>query len=556
MAYLLEILGRGLVSSLRGALSDRLAPDDQANVQELRARLRRDPADDETRLMLGLKLLADEDFLPASECFELVLENDDEKVLALLGLACVHDELGRTEKTLEQLNQVRNIEIMDPAILFCIGFCHERLDQPDDALNAYRASLRVCPDLRNSHERLAAIFLKQGNYHQAQLHYEKLVDIDPENMPDRLLLATLCLKVGQHQEASKHYEMAIALDPDNWEIQDDLVTEYEQAGLYQEAIEQLQQMIREQPDFADNHLRLGELYTKVGWDDAALVEFQRSLDIQPEYLEVMVRMGTTHLRIGQYVEAAQWFNRAVEINDRLLTACVGLGVAQLQSGRTQEGLTSFELASKIEPNSTLLFSETARMQLKASLGDQVEKYLGFNAADTGPRNGAELASMMVDKQIERHRQAISEHPDHADLHYRLGLLLKNRGKLDDAATAFRQAVEINPVYEKALVKLGLTLRECDHIDEAVVIFKRALEIQPTDAQLHYQLGLLFAEKHLFELAVDFFHKAQTGMPNNLDLQANLGLALQNTGLLDRAEISWRTTCSLDAYSAGAQSNSN
>ena len=99
--------------------------------------------------------------------------------------------------------------------------------------------------------------------------------------------------------------------------------------------------------------------------------------------------------------------------------------------------------------------------------------------------------------------------------------------------------------ENELMRLGLALQETGRIDEAVSCFEQALEIHPDQVKLHYELGLLFAEKHLFELAIEHFDRARLGMPDNAALQASLSLALQNAGLLDRAECSWRTTCSLE-----------
>lgn len=544
MAYLLEILGRGLVSSLRGALQTKLPAPEDTDLADLRRGHDDNPKDTELAIELGLKLLWDNQYLPAERVFQEILASDDESIQALLGLACVHDAMGRTEQALGLLDRARLVDILDPVILFCVGFCCEKLGRLDDAVDAYRASLRACPDLRNSHERLAAIFLKQGKPEQVLQHYEQLVELDPGCIPDRLAIANLHLSVGDSESAVRQYETAIALDPDNWGVEDDMVSAYEQAGLFREGIELLHQMIEDQPEFADHHLRLGDLYAKVGDDPAAREQYDKALEIHPEYLEAMVKLGTTELRNGKPEEAAHLFAQAVEINDRLLSACVGLGVAQLQAGRTEEGLSSFELASKIEPNSSLLFSETARMQLKAAVGEQLARYLGLPKQSSEPTDSQELAGLLIDKQIERHQEAVRSKPTHADLHYRLGLLLSHRNRGQEAIKAFSEAVRINPAYEKALVKLGMSLRAAGDTEEAVRQFQQALRINPDDVQLHYQLGLIFAEKDLFELAVEHFQRACKGGVDEEDLQANLSLALQNAGLMDRAEVSWRTTLDL------------
>jgi tetratricopeptide (TPR) repeat protein len=273
----------------------------------------------------------------------------------------------------------------------------------------------------------------------------------------------------------------------------------------------------------------------------------------PGYLEANVKIGTLHLRAGRYPEAARWFSFALEINDRLLGAYVGIGAAQHAAGREEEAMASFDMARNIEPNSTLLFSEVARMQLKAAAGAQVTKYFAppgdpFEADQEAmqspniPLADDDLDPPVTDllgDQIRRLRAAIEQKPNHADLHYRLGLLLRNRGQVEDAIAAFEQAVAINPTYMKALIKLGLSLREVDRTDEAIKVFRQAVEVKPDYVDLHYQLGLLFAQRHQFELAVEQYELAAAGNPHNVSLQANLALALQSLGLIDRAIATWQ-----------------
>ena len=68
--------------------------------------------------------------------------------------------------------------------------------------------------------------------------------------------------------------------------------------------------------------------------------------------------------------------------------------------------------------------------------------------------------------------------------------------------------------------------------------------------------MIFAEKHLFELAVDHFEKAQRSRTDVFDLQANLALALQNAGLMDRAQVSWRTTVDMQSEHASSDPTLN
>ena len=46
------------------------------------------------------------------------------------------------------------------AILFALAYCHERTGNEEQAIRYYQDSIEVCDSLRNAHERLAAIYLK------------------------------------------------------------------------------------------------------------------------------------------------------------------------------------------------------------------------------------------------------------------------------------------------------------------------------------------------------------------------------------------------------------
>ncbi|MCG8408733.1 MAG: tetratricopeptide repeat protein [Phycisphaerales bacterium] len=550
MSYLLEILGRGLIAHMSGAFSGELGVAPEESLEALEQAAEQNPDDIPTLIRLGGQYLRHQEPVAARQVFLDILAEDKNNYAARLGLACVFDELNQIDVALEQLRIAQKTEPANPAILFCLGHCQERLGREEPAMDYYRDSLSLCPTLRNAHERLAAIYLKNDETDLAIHHYIKLCDLDPHQTDLHITLASLLLKSGDCEGAIQRYEHALSLDPENWTAHNDIVSAYEEAGLIREAIEHLHKMIDSEADFADTRLRLGDLYARLGDDVSAMTHYHRALEICPDYLEANVKLGTQHLRAGRYSDAARSFSSSLEINDRLLSAYVGIGVAQHAKGCTDQAMASFDMARNIEPNSTLLFSEVARMQLKAAASAESDSYL-MGSEKTGTLEDSTPATDLISRQIQRLRQSIKSNPNHADLHYRLGLLLKNRGQIEDAIEAFRQAVQINPCYMKALIKLGLALKEVDQTEEAVEVFKQATEIQPEYVDLHYQLGLLFIQRYQFEIAVEHFEYAVQGNPENIGFQANLALALQNMGLIDRANASWQIVCDLAPESAEA-----
>lgn len=554
MSYILEMLGRGLISHLSGAFMDSLGMRDAHDIDELRDAIKDDPEDLALQVRLGGQFLRTDDPLEAREVFIRILAKDRDHLVARLGLACAFDELGQIEIALEQLRIAQKVDPANPAILFCLGYCHERLGHEDQAVDYYQDSLNICPTLRNAHERLAAIGLKNDDVDLAIHHYASLCELDPHQADLHLTLANLFVRAGDYENAIERYEHALTLEPENWTAHQDTVTAYEEAGLIREAIEHLHKMIDNQADFPETRLRLGDLYARIGDDVSAVSQYEKALEQSPDYLEAHVKLATQHLRAARFSDAAQSFSSALEINDRLLSAYVGIGVAQMAGGQNEEADASFDMARSIEPNSTLLFSEVARMQLKADAAEQSEKFLTKLSPDAA--SDATPAQLdLVSRQIDRLRETIRQTPNHADLYYRLGLLLKNRGQIDESIASLEKAVEINPCYSKALIKLGLAYKDVGRSEDAANVFRSALDITPDYLDLHYQLGLLFAQRHQFQMAVEHFESAVQGNPANVEFQANLALALQNLGLVDRANASWQIVCNLapeSGYAAQAR----
>jgi len=554
MGYLLEILGRGLLAELSAAFRDRLADEAEPDTHQLEQVSRNQPGSAEANFRCGVRALHEHRPADADRYFAETLRLAPLHVDALVGSACAYDDCGRVDDAIIRLEQACDIVQDDSAVLFALGFCLEKTGRTADAETAYRRALDACPQLRNAHERLAAVYLKQGRYDDAIAHCEHLCWCEPGDIDFTLTLANAYAQVGRTDESIQRYQFALTLDPDNWELKQDVVSAYQQAGRLDEAIQQMHSMIAEQPGFADNHLRLGDLYAQSGNARESLKQYEHAVSINPDYLEARIKIGTALLREGRFTDAAQSFNHAVELNDRMLAAYVGLSVAQMQAGQSDDARASIEMAAGVEPNSTLLFSEMARLQLKASAGRQVNQHLDPHTAENEAtaRSGSH-ASDMIDEQIDRHRNAIQRHPGYADLHYRLGLLLKSRGDHNGAVESFERAVAINPNYVKARIKLGLAYHERAQDDRAIAQFQSAMGVEPDVVDLYYQLGLIFADRGQFAMAVEQFEHALQLDPGDITLHANLALCLQDMGLIDRADACWQTLCEIAPQSAEGRS---
>ncbi len=547
MSSMLDMLGRGLDKPFVELILPFGAPLELKDANELAAQVAQDAEHLPNKLRLGLHYAQSGAWEQAERMFREILAVDEGNLDAQLGWAAMHLSAGSLEQGAETLRRAYDNGQYDSRVLFGLGYCCERQGQTEEAEEYYAAAAGARPYLRQPRERLAAMYLQRNEPTEAIAQCEALSKEHPEDVSVYLFLGQLQLQHGHYKAAIEAFERAITIEPDNFELHDDYVESLAKSGQLREAIEQMHRVIEEQEGFADNHVRLADLYCQVANDEGAVEHYHRALDLHPGYLEAAVKLGTQHLRMGRFYEAARQFNRAIEINNSLITAYVGLGIAQKYNAEEAAAQDTLELAAALEPNTNLLFAEMARLQLKVSLAQKSQRdYLSFEGGGSAV---AETGTDLVEVQLERHRQSLLANPNYADLHYRYGLLLRGRGRLQEAIRHFRSAAQINPSYVRAKMHLGLALREAGELGEAIDQLKESLQVGPESVDLHYKLGLMYCDKMQFALAVEQLELVEQEDPANANVQANLALALQNMGLVDRARASWRAVCELEPESA-------
>ncbi len=530
MSWLLEVLGRGLLGELHDALGDHLPAVDDDALSDIAARAADSPTSRDLALRLATLHLRGGRLTAARTEFERALHLPGSTRTAHVGLACVADGVGRLDDAVRHLTQARAEDPSDPAIAFAVAYCFERRGDFAAAEASYALAAELHPGLVNARERIAAIAVREQRWDDAIAQYEALLERLPEDLRLLLILAGLNLQAGDVYAAGELYQRALLVEPQA-DAADDAADDADDAGRYREALAALERLVEQFPGVPDFHVQLGDSYAKIGDHVAAASAFEAALDLHPNFLEAAIKLGAQQSQLGLLDDAAQTFARALELNDNLVTAFVGLGVAQADNDELDSAHATFDLAVSLEPNSTLLFWESTRLELqhaRRQMREQVE---------------APPAELLLEA-LQRCEQALYQHPNYADLHYRYGLLLNQIGEQERAESAFCNAVSINPGYSKAQMRLGLCLKARGDLEDSEAALRRALTLEPAQAELHYELGLLFAQRARFDLAVEHFEHASDGKGRDISFRANMALALQNMGLVDRAHATWRAVAEL------------
>ncbi|MFW6132626.1 MAG: tetratricopeptide repeat protein, partial [Planctomycetota bacterium] len=380
MSYLLELLGRGLDHEIGEVLDRYYWSPPTRPAADLERLACEHPDRPEVRVQLALSQLRAGRTDEAIEHLSQACRHKPDDLAARVALAAAHVDAGRCDKALDELRTALQLRPGEAPLLLAMGFCCERLGRAKDAAEYFRDALHRDAELDAARERLAALCVHLDRIDEAIEQYRLLRQRRCEDVTVRTALAHLYHRAGRYDEAVLEFESAIAMEPENWALVDDEAESLAAGGQIREAIERLHALLERQGPFADLHVRLADLYGQLGDDAGAMSHYRQALDLQPRYLEATVKMGTQHLVSGRWEEAAEAFGTACELNDRVLTHYVGRGVAQLADGRRAEAMESFDLAHAVEPNSTILLAEMARLQLKSALADEyAEAFSGGEA---------------------------------------------------------------------------------------------------------------------------------------------------------------------------------
>ena len=441
---------------------------------------------------------------------------------------CLHKN--DLEAAIEQAQSIYLRQPSNTMALYTLGYCYERSGRQAQAVEFYQDCIKFKSHLQLPRQRMAAIYFKNGRLDKTIAEYESLNTEHPEDISSMILLGYLYISDKQYDKAIDTFNTAIVAHPDNFhdDNQDGDISELIEAGRFDDAIDRIRWLMEQVGEMPDLHVRMADILSKAGRAADAMIYYENAIRIQPNYLEATIKLGTHYLRFKRPAFAAEQFNRAVEINDEIVDSYIGLAIAQHFAGEKDEAYKTLSLASAIQQNSTLLFSETATLHLQTTLSEEPE---------SGQKPGD--SAVLIDDVIKAHQKQMADTPKSADIHYKYGILMMIAGDIAKAIESFENAIQINPTHHRARSKAAVCLYENGQNELAMnKLIEMDTALEPGTLELHYQTAILYCDKKRF---ADALNNLENTMKDNFaqpDAIVNIEVVLENLGLVDRAISTW------------------
>ena len=141
--------------------------------------------------------------------------------------------------------------------------------------------------------------------------YTRLLDADPDNPLRHDAVAALYLDDGQFDQAVVHFRRSLALNPAPASTHYNLGYALSVRGRQAEAAAEFSEALRIDPDYAQAHNNLGAALQLLGRTDDALAHFRRAVALRPDNIEARVNLAQLLSALGLAADAAGEFQRVL-----------------------------------------------------------------------------------------------------------------------------------------------------------------------------------------------------------------------------------------------------
>ncbi|MHC4231041.1 MAG: tetratricopeptide repeat protein [Planctomycetota bacterium] len=520
MSKLLEIFGKGLTVNTAEVVRHWLG----------RKLSQEEPSERTSFLIMIHDCLANRELIQAENKTCEYLSDFPECVLGRMAAAAVCLLQNELKEAIEQAQSVYLRQPSNTMALYVMGYCYERLGQIEQALEFYQDCIKFKSFLQLPRQRMAAIYLKEGQLDRAVKEYEILTSEHPDDISSIILLAELYLESNKAEQAIDTFNLGILSHPDNFmdSARDEEIQSLVECDMFEQALEAIKWTIEQVGPSQDLLIRMGDVYSQWEKESEAIACYENAILLQPSSLEARIKLGTHYLRNQRFSLAAEEFNKASDINDEILDAYMGLAIAQKRRGLEEESRQTLSLASSIQKNSVLLFTEAATLQFQSIVDE-----------NNTISKESDKKIVTIEHVIHAYQDKIKNTSAQADVYNKYGILMMNENRLQAAICAFENSISQNPMNYRVLYKLSICLSDNGQSEKAFEMLTSTKRCKAFAFEKYYQMTMLFCDKKAFAAAMKKACRIKsTDAYEAFELRADLEDIFESLGIIDRSYTSW------------------
>jgi tetratricopeptide (TPR) repeat protein len=235
------------------------------------------------------------------------------------------------------------------ALAACVAATSMQISYWRNTITLFAHAIEVTGDNPVAYYNLGAGYESDGDLASALALYEKSVELSPNYLPSQFGLGRLRLENGNYQEAESHFDSARQMA--GWDAQSefDLALALVKAGRSTEDLGRLRMLVQNDPNDPKNHFHLGFILQKATNTDEAILEFSNALQLQPDYSDARYGLADALITTGRTNEALAQYRAEVKLHSNDPEAHYNLGLALLDNHQFADAEKEFTVELQLSP---------------------------------------------------------------------------------------------------------------------------------------------------------------------------------------------------------------
>ncbi len=350
-----------------------------------------------------------------------------------------------------------------------------------EAIEEYEKAISIDPLNASTFNKLAYLFVKNGQEQMAINTFNETLVINPENLEALKQLGKIYQKKEEYEKAQNFFNKAKQIKPDDIDVQKGLKDlaalrtidkgKWQEESSYREKIED-----KEEAERLEKESRTIKTKQDI---DFLIKNLEKEIEKEPKNASLLYKLADYYKQKEDYNKTQQIYKRILELKP--------------EDDIAQKNIEELE-SKKIEKEILYLKEELKKDPENKEIQNRIK----------------ELEEKKQNLDFERIKDRVSKFPNDARLRYQYGIALKDKGRYKEAISQFQKSVEDPSKRLDSLNMLGLCFMEKKMYDLAVTQFKKALtyapQITPKTKDIIYNLGITYEKMGKTEEAINEFKK--------------------------------------------------
>lgn len=297
-----------------------------------------------------------------------------------------------------------------------------------DAETAFRAAIRISPELADAHGNLGVALARQGRLADAEAAFRVALAFAPGSIAHRTNLGTALLDQRKANEAEVVLRQAVHLAPDSADAHRLLGSALDMLGRLDEAEGAFRKAVQLSPNLAEGHYRLGSVLARRDRDADAEIAFRTAVSLKPDHASAWDGICILLEKLGRFADAEAAGRQAVRLRPEVPEHQSNLGVAIAAQDRHAEAEACYREALRLRPGSPLALNNLGNALRSLDRLEEAEQVL---------------------------RQAVRAQKQYPEAFNNLGITLVQQGKVQEGLTCYDEAIRQRPEYPEARMNRSL-----------------------------------------------------------------------------------------------------